>query len=315
MDMDLWKQYNDQVRENANLINMLQTEDRKLLLRIAKEAQLALAAKLGDDMLLLPRVIESTNTDGWAVQLGKIRGERSALLELWLDNWTRAGGRKSRRFVFCLSARRNKYINVVIKQLKTEFGEINHLSDKDWSSDENKVARLIKPLPKKLFNSPIAELYRRDASWSFISFYHSAPPTIQGRKRIVSDGVAFLAQLTRSIVGIRTDKTGRDFPTEINRVAVRLHHIRERSALVAKAAKVRDAYICRVCGFNFSQRYGKLGAGFSEAHHILPLSSAKLGSRTKLDDIVTVCANCHRMLHKLKGRRKDIERLRRLLRL
>jgi hypothetical protein len=54
---------------------------------------------------------------------------------------------------------------------------------------------------------------------------------------------------------------------------------------------------CEVCSFDFSKRYGELGEGYIECHHIVPLAQAGL-SETKLTDLVLVCANCHRMLHR-----------------
>jgi 5-methylcytosine-specific restriction enzyme A len=52
-----------------------------------------------------------------------------------------------------------------------------------------------------------------------------------------------------------------------------------------------------VCGFDFSTVYGaKLGEGFIEAHHTIPLSAMTKGKRVSTDDLVAVCSNCHRML-------------------
>jgi len=51
--------------------------------------------------------------------------------------------------------------------------------------------------------------------------------------------------------------------------------------------------------FDFAAKYGDLGAGFLEAHHILPL--AAIGPAiTRLADLAVVCSNCHRMLHRAK---------------
>ncbi len=82
----------------------------------------------------------------------------------------------------------------------------------------------------------------------------------------------------------------------------RLHLIRERNrTLVAKAksfALEQDPMLrCQVCGFSFTERYGEHGHKFIEAHHKQPIAELKPGSRTRLEDIALVCANCHRMLH------------------
>ena len=58
---------------------------------------------------------------------------------------------------------------------------------------------------------------------------------------------------------------------------------------------------CQVCKFNFSERYGTLGEGYIEVHHLKPLSLDRLPRIVTVDDVAVVCANCHRMLHR-KGR-------------
>ena len=54
---------------------------------------------------------------------------------------------------------------------------------------------------------------------------------------------------------------------------------------------------CEVCGFSFFEKYGLLGQGFIEAHHLKPLNETKETKTTK-DDIALVCSNCHKMIHK-----------------
>lgn len=55
---------------------------------------------------------------------------------------------------------------------------------------------------------------------------------------------------------------------------------------------------CSVCGFDFSEIYGDIGAGFIHVHHLTPLSM--IGKRYKVNastDLRPVCPNCHEMLH------------------
>ena len=58
--------------------------------------------------------------------------------------------------------------------------------------------------------------------------------------------------------------------------------------------------VCEVpgCGFDFEARYGELGAGFAEVHHLVPLSSCEVPSATPHHELAVVCANCHRMIHR-----------------
>jgi len=66
-------------------------------------------------------------------------------------------------------------------------------------------------------------------------------------------------------------------------------------------AKEIHGYDCAVCGFNFEKVYGNLGKEYIEVHHIKPLST--LNEEVKINpstDLICVCANCHRMLHRKK---------------
>lgn len=70
--------------------------------------------------------------------------------------------------------------------------------------------------------------------------------------------------------------------------------------LRAQAIKIHGTK-CIVCGFDFGKRYGPFGEGYIEIHHVTPHSSIK-GER-EIDpkkDLVPICSNCHRMIHKPK---------------
>jgi hypothetical protein len=87
--------------------------------------------------------------------------------------------------------------------------------------------------------------------------------------------------------------------------AYKLHRSLERDPSLSRRAKehrVREKgrLTCDVCDFDFSATYGTLGDGFIEAHHINPVSSLDGVTTTKLSDLLLVCSNCHRMLHRSK---------------
>ena len=73
----------------------------------------------------------------------------------------------------------------------------------------------------------------------------------------------------------------------------------ERDAKARTAAVAHHGFDCKVCGFDFERAYGKHGEGYIHVHHQVPLST--INKRYKVDpvkDLVTVCPNCHAMLHK-----------------
>ncbi|OJW36652.1 MAG: hypothetical protein BGO54_12545 [Sphingobacteriales bacterium 46-32] len=83
----------------------------------------------------------------------------------------------------------------------------------------------------------------------------------------------------------------------------KLHLMKERNSELVRLAKKRylerDALLsCQICSFSFVSNYGELGRGFIEAHHIYPISELKSETETKIDDLILVCSNCHRMLHR-----------------
>ncbi|UZP68721.1 HNH endonuclease [Desulfovibrio mangrovi] len=75
--------------------------------------------------------------------------------------------------------------------------------------------------------------------------------------------------------------------------------VRKRSQANRLAAIKHHGLNCVVCGFNFEKFYGPLGQGFIEIHHVNPLHEED-GEREvdPVQDLVPVCSNCHRMLHK-----------------
>ncbi|MFS0688970.1 HNH endonuclease [Sporosarcina sp. 179-K 8C2 HS] len=71
---------------------------------------------------------------------------------------------------------------------------------------------------------------------------------------------------------------------------------------------------CIACGFNFEEVYGERGKDFIEVHHLKPLSSLdKEMSIDPKEDLVPVCSNCHRMIHRRKDDVLSIEELKALM--
>lgn len=90
-----------------------------------------------------------------------------------------------------------------------------------------------------------------------------------------------------------------DFHDEEGRVALRQHLQRERSARLVQAFKrALGDFSCCVCGFDFLNAYGELGRRFIEAHHVKPVAELEPNEAVRLEDLVPVCSNCHRMLHR-----------------
>lgn len=59
---------------------------------------------------------------------------------------------------------------------------------------------------------------------------------------------------------------------------------------------------CMACKFNFGQFYGEWGQDYIEVHHLIPLggSGDKKRKTNPKTDLIVLCANCHRMVHRKK---------------
>lgn len=89
------------------------------------------------------------------------------------------------------------------------------------------------------------------------------------------------------------------------RVLTRIHRLRERNPSITKKKKTQvlcqtGKLECAVCGFDFATVYGYIGNGFAECHHNKPVSELVPGEKTRLSDLSIICANCHRMIHRVK---------------
>jgi hypothetical protein len=90
-----------------------------------------------------------------------------------------------------------------------------------------------------------------------------------------------------------------DFQDEEGRERLRQHLRRERSSKLVREFKRNLADpSCSVCGFNFLRAYGEVGRGFIEAHHTKPVAELEPDEIVQVKDLISVCSNCHRMLHR-----------------
>lgn len=93
----------------------------------------------------------------------------------------------------------------------------------------------------------------------------------------------------------------------------RKHDRIERNRRLIAKVKQHHGYKCQICSFEFEKVYGEVGRNYIEAHHLVPLSQLKdqkvsLNPKT---DFVVLCANCHRVVHRL-GDVRDLDSLRSL---
>lgn len=105
-----------------------------------------------------------------------------------------------------------------------------------------------------------------------------------------------------------------EFPE--GKIVGRKHIARERNQKLISEVKInfKSKYgklNCQICGFDFEKVYGEIGKDFVECHHTVPVSEMLDNHKTKIEDIVILCSNCHRMIHRKRPwlKIKDLKKL------
>lgn len=96
-------------------------------------------------------------------------------------------------------------------------------------------------------------------------------------------------------------------------VTVRISRTAERDpALRTEAVRIHGTD-CAGCGFSFGRAYGAWGENYIEIHHVIPLGDGKERRTDPQTDLIPLCANCHRMVHRRPGTCLSLEELRALM--
>ena len=105
-----------------------------------------------------------------------------------------------------------------------------------------------------------------------------------------------------------------EFPE--GKIIERKHKARERNSHVVQIAKdnfksKHGKLFCEVCNFCFEEKYGAVGKDFIEGHHTIAVSEMQQDHKTRPEDIIMLCSNCHKMVHKKRPwlTIKDIKKL------
>jgi HNH endonuclease len=261
-----------------------------------------------------------TDTDGWGVEIGSIGigslGKGRASLTVWLDRFSTKFER-TLSASFC-SADKAK-VKSLCHQASRSIGPVRHLTDADLLRKPD--GRAIKPyelkegLRREEFELPVLENYPLEKN-HFLGIYgRTGGREAEANARFCELAGNFFLDVARSFPGAKGEDSQDVYPRCEDRKKVKSHLRRERSGYLAVQCKERDGYRCQICTVTFVDIYGEqLGGSFAEAHHKMPLG--KLGDKVsnRVDDLITVCANCHRMLHRMEGKPGDVERLSALVR-
>lgn len=249
------------------------------------------------------------DTDGWHVSVGYIRG-RSCDCEIWLDRYL---GLPERTFYYGFYSKEEAKIRLLARLSLNCMGPPYELYDDDVIREKSRgIKRLGSPLKSNQFGHSCLERYHQEG----IFYYgiYDPPDDEKIRSRLIERIVEFFETVIRELPESKEENLERNaYPKIENRKLVSSHLRRERSGYLAHLRKQMDKYECQICRFRFDDCYGPIGQDFAEAHHIIPLTKLDTIRHSTIDHLITVCANCHRMLHRLEGKAGDIKKLKRAI--
>lgn len=295
---------------------MSDAEDREHFKLVAGELHKELSRRLGRLIRLRTELpLKESRTKGWRIELGSL-GLGEPRLEIWYCEWAREG---QRRMWYGFYAAQADKLRKRVAVLPESLRPVRGLSEKDMRQATGSRSDFVlkQPLDPREFDRPIYEEYQDSGSDSaYYGQYDSALPVNQENvPGIVGRATGFFESVIKSrqpeAASNEPDQED-DYARVADRQAVRQHLAREQSRPLVEHCLRRDNYRCQVCEMTFKEVYGDVGKGFAEAHHVLPLSQLADTVVSSVKDLVTVCSNCHRMLHRLGGEEGDIARLRRL---
>lgn len=97
------------------------------------------------------------------------------------------------------------------------------------------------------------------------------------------------------------DNQGKNYQIAYEGIKKIANHVRyERNPKNRKEAIRLHGHSCKICGFDFNKVYGNdLADSYIEVHHVKRLADG-IQLVNPETDLLPVCANCHRMLHRKK---------------
>jgi hypothetical protein len=230
-------------------------------------------------------------TGGWYSILGTL-ASKNAKVAIFRDRWL--GGERF-DFWFGFWSDREIRIDALVNLVPTELKPKIRFNDTDWLDRAGISVMKGRPAKSRLIG-PVREDYDGSEGGHFFGMYDV------GKTFDTWRAAHFIASVINNAFSEEyAGVEGGAIHVEIER--------RLRCARVAEDRKRLDGYVCQVCGFSFSERYGEIGKHFAEAHHRIALSRLKGATNVGIGDLVTVCANCHRMLHRMPGSDTDVNRL------
>ena len=155
-------------------------------------------------------------------------------------------------------------------------------------------------LDKILENNGIESLKRALTSLSLhIDYYESVSNAkVKKRKEILNKYLEKYSISPDDFFGEQIENEKNLYEGAVKTVKMNIY---ERNPIARQKCIEFHSAICKVCDFDFENRFGEIGKGFIHVHHKKEISEIK--KEYEIDyknDLIPVCPNCHAMLHKKK---------------
>jgi hypothetical protein len=229
---------------------------------------------------------------------------------IFVDTMPRAKDPKVWAGIFVEGASRTEAMAGAVRR---QYGRIVGFKSHHYEViDDN--AYFTRPLQRTEYNVPIVELFERGIKdigiyWSDRVSWQARPP-----KSLIDRTAEFFREMISAVENVRVGRAGKDSWSFKNRRIAVTTNVVVRSSAQAQRALARDRWTCQVCRLTPEQIYGSVGRACLEAHHIVALRTKGARKTTKLKDLISVCANCHRALGKLPPNSRGLAELRRRFR-
>lgn len=110
-------------------------------------------------------------------------------------------------------------------------------------------------------------------------------------------------KLVSELLSVPNEPEDDSYSVSEGNLLYKLHRFRERNRTIIDKKKKEHIkkhgnLACELCSFDFEKVYGEVGRGFIECHHRTPLSELTPNTKTTLNDLMLICSNCHRMVHR-----------------
>lgn len=245
---------------------------------------------------LLAIKIGPTNSYGYYTKLLKLKHIDGAIY-LWIDNYVNHSRPKLSISYY------NKSIEPILRIAKRLQNLDSTLKlNLTWLTNAKPNEFILrKPLSLKYFNKFIIENFENE-NYLTVVLADNLNSSLN-QKELVKNVVKFINILTGMILITSTKKAINGRVRENDKILA-THIRRERNLKYRADRKIKDNYICQVCRFNRTRTLGPLGSAALEVHHLTPLSHSEKHVYTGINDLITVCANCHKMIHKMGGSKK-----------